>query len=94
MGLKTDGDQSDKIIILHGFNISLMVLLYFCATLSLMRIKFQKIARWERRSMRKERRKVKHIKMDLARSYSGMEAKVDARAKEVFKRKPYTVVHL
>ena len=25
--------------------------------------------------MRKERRKVKHIKMDLARSYSGMEAK-------------------
>lgn len=43
--------------------------------------------------MRKERRKVKHIKMDLARSYSGMEAKVDVRAKEVFKRKPYTVVH-
>ena len=30
--------------------------------------------------MRKERRKVKHIKMDLARSYSGMEAKVDARS--------------
>lgn len=43
--------------------------------------------------MRKERRKVKHIKMDLARNYSGMEAKVDARAKEIFKRKPYSVVH-
>ena len=43
--------------------------------------------------MRKERRKVKHIKMELARSYSGMEAKVDARAKEIFKRKPYSVVH-
>ena len=37
--------------------------------------------------MRKERRKIKHIKLDLARSYSGMEAKVDSRAKEVFKRK-------
>ena len=43
--------------------------------------------------MRKERRKIKHIKLDLARSYSGMEAKVDSRAKEVFKRKPYSVVH-
>ena len=44
--------------------------------------------------MRKERRKIKHIKLDLARSYSGMEAKVDSRAKEVFKRKPYSVVHV
>ena len=43
--------------------------------------------------MRKERRKIKHIKMDLARSYSGMESKVDARAREVFKRKPYTAMH-
>ena len=43
--------------------------------------------------MRRERRKIKHIKMDLARSYSGMEAKVDNRAKEVFMRKPYSVVH-
>ena len=44
-------------------------------------------------NMRKERRKIKHIKMDLARSYSGMESKVDARAREVFKRKPYTAMH-
>ena len=43
--------------------------------------------------MRKERRKVKHIKLDLARSYSGMEAKGDSRASEGFKRKPYSVVH-
>ncbi len=43
--------------------------------------------------MRRERRKIKHIKMDLARSYSGMESKVDNRAKEVFMRKPYSVVH-
>lgn len=42
--------------------------------------------------MRKERRTRKQIKNDLMRSYSGMEAKVDEKAKEIFKRKPYAVV--
>lgn len=43
--------------------------------------------------MRKERRSRKRIKADLMRSYYTMESKVDPRAKEVFKRKPYAAVH-
>ena len=43
--------------------------------------------------MRKERRSRMRIKADLMRSYYTMESKVDPRAKEVFKRKPYAAVH-
>ena len=43
--------------------------------------------------MRKERRSRKRIKADLMRSYYSMESKVDAKAREVFKRKPYTAAH-
>ena len=43
--------------------------------------------------MRKERRSRKRIKADLMKSYYTMESKVDPRAKEVFKRKPYAAVH-
>lgn len=45
------------------------------------------------RKMRKERRSRKRIKADLMRSYYSMESKVDAKAREVFKRKPYTAAH-
>ena len=41
--------------------------------------------------MRKERRTRKQMKYDLMRSYSGMEAKVSQKAKDIFKRKPYAV---
>ena len=66
---------------------------HFCDTLLASEVKILKIYDRECVIMRRERRKIKHIKMDLARSYSGMEAKVDNRAKEVFMRKPYSVVH-
>ena len=39
--------------------------------------------------MRRERRTRKQIKNDLIRNYSGMEAKVDEKAREIFKKKPY-----
>ncbi len=42
--------------------------------------------------MQKKRRSRKRIKADMVRSYYIMESKVDAKAKEVFKRKPYTAV--
>ena len=43
--------------------------------------------------MRKERRSRKRIKADLMKSYYSMESKVDPRAREIFKRKPYAAVH-
>lgn len=43
--------------------------------------------------MRKERRSRKRIKADLMRSYYTMEVKVDAKAREIFRRKPYTAIH-
>lgn len=43
--------------------------------------------------MRKERRSRRRIKADLMRSYYTMESRVDAKAREVFKRKPYASVH-
>lgn len=43
--------------------------------------------------MRKERRNRKQMKYDLMRSYSGMEAKVSQKAKDIFKRKPYAAAH-
>lgn len=39
--------------------------------------------------MKRERRTRKQIKNDLIRNYCGMEAKVDAKAREAFKKKPY-----
>lgn len=42
--------------------------------------------------IRKERRSRKQIKNDLMRSYAGMESKVNARARDIFKRKPYAAV--
>ena len=42
--------------------------------------------------MQKERRSRKRIKADMMRSYYIMESKVDAKAKEIFKRKPYAAV--
>ena len=41
--------------------------------------------------MRKERRNRKQIKNDMIRYYSSMESKVDPKAKEIYKRKPYKV---
>ena len=42
--------------------------------------------------MQKELRSRKRIKADMMRSYYIMESKVDAKAKEIFKRKPYAAV--
>ena len=41
--------------------------------------------------MRREKRSRKEIRRDLVRNYSSMESKVDSKAREVFKRKPYSV---
>ena len=42
--------------------------------------------------MRREKRSRKEIRRDLVRNYSTMESKVDSKAKEIFKRKPYATV--
>lgn len=43
--------------------------------------------------MRRERRNRRQIKFDTIRNYSSMEAKVNEKAKEIFKRKPYVTLH-
>ena len=44
--------------------------------------------------MRREKRSRKEIRRDLVRNYSTMESRVDSKAKEVFKRKPYATMGL
>ena len=41
--------------------------------------------------MVKERRSAKRIKYDMVRVYSKMETHVSAKAKSIFKRKPYAL---
>ncbi len=42
--------------------------------------------------MRREKRSRKEIRRDMVRNYSTMESRVDSKAKEVFKRKPYATM--